>query len=69
MTKITTNTKEQALTESRSLRDEAINNGGSFDFLDKLKAIQYLTKDMILSKKAFKMIFDYLKDNFQMTWV
>ena len=26
-------------------------------------------EEWILSKKAFKMIFDYLKDNFQMTWV
>ena len=26
-------------------------------------------EEWILSKKAFRMIFDYLKDNFQMTWV
>ena len=26
-------------------------------------------EEWILSKKAFRMIFDYLKDNFEMTWV
>lgn len=76
MTKITTNTKEQALTESRSLRDEAINNGGSFDFLDKLKAIQFLQKDMILSldqianyyevsKKSVETIVSRNRDEFE----
>ena len=61
MEKVTTNLKEQALTESRSLRDEAINNGGNFDFLDKLKAIQYLTKDMILSIEQISNYYDVTK--------
>ena len=26
-------------------------------------------EEFLVQKKAFKMIFDYLKDNFQMTWV
>lgn len=75
MEKVTT-VKEQALTESRSLRDEAINNGGSFDFLEKLKAIQYLTKDMILSieqisnyyevsKKSVETIISRNRDEFE----
>ena len=25
-------------------------------------------EEFIVAKKAFRMIFDYLKDNFQMTW-
>lgn len=61
MKTITTNTKEQALTESKSLRDEAINNGGSFDFLDKLKAIQFLQKDMILSLDQIANYYDVSK--------
>lgn len=40
--------KELAYIESRTLRDEAV-NAANYDFLDKLKAVQYLTDDMVLS--------------------
>ena len=46
--KETNNVKELAFTESRILRDEAI-NASSTDFLDKIKSVQYLTDDMIMS--------------------
>lgn len=61
MEKVTTTVKEQALTESKSLRDEAINNGGNFDFLDKLKAIEFLTKDMILSIEQISNYYEVSK--------
>lgn len=50
MGKITnqSNVKELALTESRVLRDAAVESV-NVDFLNKIKAIQYLTADMILS--------------------
>ncbi len=41
------NVKELAFTESRILRDEAVNSN-SADFLDKIKSVQYLTEDMIM---------------------
>lgn len=40
--------KALAFTESKSLREEAINNT-DYDFLDKLKVIPYLTDDMVLT--------------------
>lgn len=40
--------KSLAYTESKSLREETINNV-DYDFLDKLKVIPYLTDDMVLS--------------------
>ena len=40
--------KEQIYTESKTLRDETINTI-EYDFLDKMKAIVYLTDDMVLS--------------------
>lgn len=40
--------RELAYTESRTLRDEAVNTG-NHDFFDKIKAVQYLTKDMVVS--------------------
>lgn len=40
--------KTLVYTESKSLRDETIDNI-QFDFLDKLKAIPYLTDDMVIS--------------------
>ena len=42
------NNKEQIYTESATARNEAINNC-DVDFLDKLKAVQYLTEDMVLT--------------------
>ena len=42
------NAKAQAYTESKSLRDEAVQTA-NVDFLDKIKAVQYLTDDMCLS--------------------
>lgn len=41
-------TNEQIYTESRTARDEAIKMA-DVDFLDKLKAVKYLTEDMVLS--------------------
>lgn len=40
--------KTLAFTESKSLRDETLENV-EFDFLDKMKAIPYLTNDMVIS--------------------
>jgi hypothetical protein len=40
--------KGQIFTESKTLRDGAINNC-DVDFLDKIKAVQYLTNDMCMS--------------------
>lgn len=42
------NSREAIYTESKSLRNEAIETT-SIDFLDKIKAVQYLTEDMILT--------------------
>lgn len=42
------NSKEAIYTESKTLRNEAISSTNA-DFLDKIKAVQYLTEDMILS--------------------
>lgn len=43
-----TNSKEIAFIESKTLRSEAVKNT-DVDFLDKIKAVQYLTDDMCLS--------------------
>lgn len=40
--------KSMAFTESKSLRNETIENT-DYDFMDKFKVIPYLTDDMILS--------------------
>lgn len=42
------NSKEMAFTESQSLRNEAIENA-NVDFLDRIKAVQYLNKSMVMS--------------------
>lgn len=42
------NIKEIAFTESQSLRSEAVENA-NVDFLDKIKAVQYLNEDMVMS--------------------
>ena len=43
-----TTSREVILTESKSMREEYINKE-NFDILDKIKAIPYLTKDMVVS--------------------
>lgn len=42
------NDKELIYTESKTLRDETLNNV-SYDFLDKLRVIPYLTNDMVIT--------------------
>ena len=42
------NSRELIFTESKTMRDEYINEE-NFDILDKIKAIPYLTKDMVVS--------------------
>ena len=44
----TNNSKELIFTESKTMKDEYINEE-NFDILDKIKAIPYLTKDMVVS--------------------
>jgi len=46
VSKQVSNVKEQVFVESKTMREEYI---GNVDVLDKIKAIQYLTPDMILS--------------------
>jgi len=69
------NAKEIALTESKTLRNEAVNSTNA-DFLDKIKAIQFLTEDMILSieqiadyyevsKKSVETIIQRNRDEFE----
>ena len=55
------NAKELALIESRSLRDQAISST-NIDFLDKLKAIQYLTDDMIMGIEQIANYYDVSKN-------
>lgn len=43
--------KEVILTESKTMREGYINNEQYYDVLDKIKAIPYLTKDMVLSSE------------------
>jgi hypothetical protein len=54
------NYKEQALVESKTLRDEALNTC-NVDFLDKIKAVQYLTSDMILSVEQIANYYEVSK--------
>ena len=42
------NDKSMKYVESKILRDETINNV-SYDFLDKMKVVPYLTNDMVIS--------------------
>ena len=42
------NDKSMKYVESKTLRDETINNV-SYDFLDKMKVVPYLTNDMVIS--------------------
>lgn len=53
----TSSTKEMAYTESKTLRNEAIENS-SIDFLDKIKAVQYLTNDMCMSVDQIASYYD-----------
>jgi len=73
MTKM--NTKEVVYTESKTLRNEAVETS-SIDFLDKIKAVQYLTSDMIVSidqitnyyevsKKSVETIISRNRDEFE----
>ena len=43
------NNKEIILTESKFMRDKYVENEEMFDILDKIKAIPYLTKDMVVT--------------------
>lgn len=53
----TSNTRELAYTESKTLRNEAVENS-SADFLDKIKAVQYLTDDMVMSVDQVASYYD-----------
>lgn len=77
MTKINkqNNVKEIAYTESQTLRNEAVTST-NVDFLDKIKAVEYLTEDMILSveqianyyevsKKSVETIIQRNRDEFE----
>lgn len=67
--------KEVVYTESKTLRNEAVASTNA-DFLDKIKAVQYLTNDMILSvdqianyyevsKKSVETIIQRNRDEFE----
>jgi len=69
------NSREAVYTESKTLRNEAVSST-SADFLDKIKAVQYLTEDMILSidqianyyevsKNSIKTIIQRNRDEFE----
>jgi len=69
------NTKEAFYTESKSLRNDAVETA-NVDFLDKIKAVQYLTGDMIISieqianyyevsKKAVEIVIQRNRDEFE----
>jgi len=73
MTKM--NTKATIYTESKTLRNEAVDTA-NIDFLDKIKAVQYLTEDMIVSveqianyyevsKKSVETIISRNRDEFE----
>jgi predicted DNA-binding protein YlxM (UPF0122 family) len=65
MTKINkqnNNAKEIALTESKTLRNEAVASA-NVDFLDKIKAVQYLTEDMILSVEQIANYYEVSKNS------
>ena len=52
--------KSMAFTESRSLRNETIENT-TYDFLDKFKVIPYLTDDMVVSVNQVANYYDVSK--------
>ena len=52
--------KSMAFTESKSLRNEAIENT-TYDFLDKFKIIPYLTDDMVVSVNQVSNYYDVSK--------
>lgn len=56
------NQKELIYTESKTLRNEAINTA-NIDFLDKLKAVQYLTDDMVVSIDQIANYYDASRDS------
>ena len=76
MTKLNNqNTREIAYTESKTLRNEAVASA-NVDFLDKIKVVQYLTNDMIMSveqianyyevsKKAVETVIQRNRDEFE----
>lgn len=55
------NSKELAFTESQTLRNEAIENTDA-DFLEKIKAIPYLTNDMVMSIDQIANYYECSKD-------
>lgn len=64
MTKINkqNNAREIAYTESQALRNEAVVSA-NVDFLDKIKAVEYLTEDMILSVEQIANYYEVSKDS------
>lgn len=54
--------KEMVYTESKTLRNEAVNTC-NVDFLDKIKAVQYLTDDMILSVEQIANYYEVSKNS------
>jgi len=65
MKKVTTNkqnnTKEIVLTESKTMRDDFVQEESNFDILDKIKAIPYLTKDMVVSVEQVANYYEVTK--------
>lgn len=56
------NSKELIYTESKTLRDETIENV-DYDFLDKLKVIPYLTDDMVVTSQQVANYYDCSLDS------
>lgn len=62
MKKVTTdNGQELILTESKTMREGFIENEQNFDILDKIKAIPYLTKDMVVSVEQVANYYEVTK--------
>ena len=55
------NSKEIILTESKTMREDFVQNEEMYDILDKIKAIPYLTKDMVVSVEQVANYYEVTK--------
>lgn len=56
------NSRELIFTESKTMREDYISNESNCDILDKIKAIPYLTKDMVVSVEQVSSYYEVSND-------